>query len=319
VALAAPPRQPPASDLVPPPAVIAVLALLLGFLCVTPALAGHASTISPKWLLVPANVVHVVSVSVWVGGIVMLLAALPAATRALEPSDRTRLLAASVSRFSTVALIAVAGLVAGGTVQAIAELDSLSDFTTTAFGRAILIKIGIVLVLIGLGAWNRQRARPRLEALAAEGATPGATGAALRRSLRVEIGLMVAALGVTAALVSYAPALATSGPFSANETIGPARLELTVDPARAGANEVHLYLFDRSTGRQFDRVKELKVSAELPSHGIGPLPLRAEKAGPGHYVIRRALLAPAGDWHLEVSARVSAFDAYDAHTEVPIR
>jgi copper transport protein len=303
----------------PPRGAIGFLALLLGFLCVTPALAGHASTASPAWLLVPANVLHVVCMAVWVGGVAMLLAALPAATRVLDPADRTRLLAGTITRFSAVALIAVAGLVAGGTIQAIAELDALSDFTTTPFGRAIVIKIGIVLILIGFGAWNRQRARPRLVALAAEGATPGATGAALRRSLRVEMGLMVAALGVTAALVSYAPATAASGPFSASETIGPARLELTADPARVGPNQIHLYLFGRATGRQYDRIEELRVTAALPSRGIGPLPLRAAKAGPGHYVIRRAQLAPAGDWRLEVSARVSAFDAYTARVEVPIR
>jgi copper transport protein len=96
-------------------------------------------------------------------------------------------------------------------------------------------------------------------------------------------------------------------------------MELTVDPARAGRNQIHLYLFDRRTGRQYDRVKELTVSARLPDRSIGPLPFEAEKAGPGHYVIRRAGIAPPGDWRLDVSARVSAFDAYDAHLEVPIR
>jgi hypothetical protein len=44
----------------------------------------------------------------------------------------------------------------------------------------------------------------------------------------------------------------------------------------------------------------------LPEKGIGPLKLQAEKAGPGHYVVRRTQLAPAGDWRLE--ARVGEFD-----------
>ena len=101
--------------------------------------------------------------------------------------------------------------------------------------------------------------------------------------------------------------------------LGPARLELTVDPGARGSNQVHLYLFDRRTGRQWDRSKELTVKAFLPDRGIGPLKLEPQKAGPGHYVIRRAGLAPKGDWRLDVSARVSAFDAYDARIEVPIR
>ncbi len=303
----------------PPPAGVAALAALLAFLCLTPALAGHASTLSPGWLLVPANVLHVVSMSVWVGGVAMLLLVLPGATRQLEPAERTGLLAAAVSRFSVYALAAVAGLVASGAIQALVEVDSLADLPGTAFGRAILIKIGLVIALIGLGAWNRQRIRPRLATLDANREAPGRAGIELRRSLRAEIVLMVAALGVTAALVSYAPAIGAVGPFSASETLGPARLELTVDPARAGSNEIHMYLFDRRSGRQYDRVEQLTVSARLPAKRIGPLPLDAQQAGPGHYVIRRAALAPTGDWQLEVSARVSAFDAYDTHMEVPIR
>ena len=267
----------------------------------------------------PANFLHVVSMATWVGGVALLLFALPAATRLLAPEDRGVALAACVTRFSTIALVAVAALVASGTIQAIVELHAFSDFTDTAFGRAILIKIALLLVLIGLGAWNRQRARPRLQALAAERGDArrrrrGAAPLAAHRDRPHGRG----ALGHRGARV-LRPAGRGHGPFSANAVLGPARLELTVDPARAGANQVHLYLFDRRTGRQWDRSKELTIEASLPDRAIGPLELDAQKAGPGHYVIRRADLAPKGDWRLAVTARVSAFDEYDARIEVPIR
>ncbi len=262
-----------------PRASAATLALLLAFLCLTPALAGHAATTDPTWLLVPANALHVVCMAVWVGGVASLLTALPTATRPLDPLARTGLLTEAVVRFSTLALAAVAGLVASGTLQAIVQLEAFSDLLDTAFGRAILIKIGLLACLIALGAWNRQRVRPRLSALDAAGEPPGRAGVELRRSLRAEAVLMVAVLGVTAALVSYAPATGASGPFSTSETLGPARVELTVDPARAGANELHLYLFDRRSGRQYERVKELTLTARLPERRIGPLTLNAEPAG----------------------------------------
>ena len=300
-------------------AAAAALVALLGFLCLTPALAGHAATLDPSWVLVPANFLHVLAMAVWVGGVALLLLALPSATRVLEPEDRTPVLAGSVSRFSTVALAAVAVLVASGTVQAILDLEAFGDLVHSAFGRAILVKIGLLVALIGLGAWNRQRTRPRLDALAARRATPGAAGVELRRALRAELVLMLAVLSVTAALVSYAPPVGATGPVSADATLGPARLELTVDPARVGRNQIHLYLFDRTSGRQWDRAKELTVNARLPDKDIGPLALRPQKAGPGHYVIRRADLAPKGDWRLDVAARVSAFDAYSARIEVPVR
>jgi copper transport protein len=304
------------------PLAVGIAVTLLAFLCLTPALAGHPSTLDPSWLLVPANALHVAAMAIWVGGIGMLLLALPAATGRLESADRTRLLAAAVTRFSTVALFAVAALVASGVAQAIPELESLSDFLDTGFGRALLAKIVLLLALIGLGAWNRGRAQPRLAVLAIAGAPPGRTGLELRRTLRTEAALMAAVLGVTAALVAYAPPAGGGGgahtPFSASEDLGPARMELTVDPARAGDNEVHVYLLNRRTGGQFDRVKELDMEAALPEKGIGPLHLPADKAGPGHYVVRRTQLAPAGDWRLEVGARVSEFDLYETRVEVPI-
>ena len=293
---------------------------LLGFLCLTPALGGHAATLDPAWAAgareLPPRARH--------GGLGGRRGAAPAGRcrrppGVLAPEHRTALLAGSISRFSTVALCAVAVLVASGTTQAILDLSALADLPDTAFGRAILVKIGLLLALIALGAWNRRRARPRLQALAAAGASPGAAGVELRRSLRAELVLMLAVLSVTAALVSYAPPVGAAGPVSADAALGPARLELTVDPARVGRNQVHLYLFDRRSGRQWDRAKELTVTARLPGKGIGPLTLTPAKAGPGHYVIRRAGLAPKGNWQLEVTALVSDFDSHSARLEVPIR
>jgi copper transport protein len=293
--------------------------LLAVFLCLTPALAGHASTVDPGAVLVPANFVHVSAMSVWVGGVATLLLAVPAATRRLDPRERTPLLASAVTRFSTVALLAVAALVGSGIAQAIPDLESLSDFTDTAFGRALLAKIVLLVLLLALAAWNRHRARPRLARLAERHEPPGQAGALLRRSLRAETLVMLMVLGVTAALVSYAPPSSARGPFAGTVELGPARLELTVDPARPGANELHIFLFRRSNGAQYDRVKELRVSASLPDKQIGPLQLQADKAGPGHYLVRRATVTPAGDWTLELDARVSKFDAYRAEVEVPIK
>ncbi|HEX5909758.1 MAG TPA: copper resistance protein CopC, partial [Thermoleophilaceae bacterium] len=296
-----------------------LLALPLGYLVVAPALSGHAGA-TDQLLLVPSDVVHVAAMSAWVGGLVMLVFALPRATRALAPPDRTAVLAQCVTRFSTVALVAVAALVVTGVIQSVVQLDAFSDLWSSAFGRAVLVKTALLLVLLGLGAYNRQRTRPQLVERARAGETPGATGLRLRRAIRAEVALLAAVLVAAGALVGYSPTAgsAAAGPFSANENLGPARLELTVDPARVGANEIHLYLFDRRTGAQYDRAKELTVSASLPAKRIGPLSLAARKTGPGHYTVRGASLVPAGDWVLAVESRVSAFDAFDAKVEVPV-
>jgi copper transport protein len=296
-----------------------VLALLLGFLVVSPGLSGHAGTTSPEPLVVTSDSLHVLAMSAWAGGLVALLALLPTATGRLEPGDRTRLLAACLRRFSAMALASVAVLLASGTYQSILYLESLGDLTGSAFGRAILVKIGLIAALVGLGAVNLRRTRPGLERLAAEGAPPGGPGRLLRRAVAAEVALLVVVLGVTAALTSYPPpSAAAAGPFSTSTDLGPAQLDVTVDPASAGANEIHVYLFDRRDGSQWDRAKELTVQLRLPAKGIGPLEPRVDKAGPGHYVARRALISPGGEWRLQVAALVSDFEEHRAAIEVPV-
>jgi copper transport protein len=235
--------------------------------------------------------------------------------------ERSRLLAAVLARFSPLALACVAVIGLTGLGQAYAYVRHLDNLLDTAYGRAVLIKLALLAgALVPLGAYNRYRSVPRLRRIAAGGEAPGRAGLLLRRALRAELALLVVVLGVTAALAGYAPATAArTGPFSTSAALGPAQLELTVDPARVGSNQVHLYLFDAKSGAQFTRLKELGVEATLPDKSIGPLPLEPQRSGPGHYTVPGALLGVAGDWRLEVTMRVSAFDQYSARVEVPIR
>ena len=66
-------------------------------------------------------------------------------------------------------------------------------------------------------------------------------------------------LGVTAALASYAPPVtAQAGPFAIETQFGPIQLEMGVEPARVGANQIHIYFFDAKTGAPFAKVKQLR-------------------------------------------------------------
>jgi copper transport protein len=302
-------------------AALAFVGLPLAFLAVSPALAGHASLQHPTALLFPANVVHVVAMSIWAGGLAVLVLVLPAATRRLERVDRTSLLAGVLARFSGFALLAVAALVVTGLVQAIVEVRTPHNAIYTAFGRAALIKAVLLAgPLMALGAYNRRVSVPQLRALARDRAVAGQAGLALRRALRVEVALIAVVIGVTAALVSYAPSIAVSrGPVAVTKSLGPADLQFTVDPARVGPNQVHAYLIDKRTGAQYTKVKEFSVTFTQPKKSIGPLKVEVRKGGPGHYVMPGAVFGVSGDWLVKIEARVSRFDAYYATVPVEIR
>ncbi len=298
----------------------AVIAVPLAFLLVTPALSGHATTQHPVALLAPLDVAHVLAMSVWVGGLVVLVGVVPAVTRRLAAPDRTRLLAGVLSRFSPLALGCVVVLALTGTWQAVIHLTALGDLTGTAFGRAVLVKIVLLLALVVLGALNLRRTVPRLRALAAGGRAAGADGLIVRRTLRAEVALLAVVLGVTSALVAYPPPTAMSaGPYSASHTTGPVEVELTVDPARPGPNTVHVYAFRASDGAPLAETKEVTVTARLASKGIGPLTATVHRAGPGHYLADALVLAPRGTWRVDVAVRVSAFDEYTTTFSVPVR
>jgi len=290
------------------------------FLCVAPAFAGHASTQSPSGLLVPVDVGHVAAMSLWAGGIATLLLCVRAATRSLEPVNRTRLLASSLARFSPLALATVILLVATGTVQTIVHLESVSNLWDTGFGRALAVKIAVVLVLVAIGAAQRRRFLPELRNAAETGQAPGGAGRLIRRALTAEAALFAGALVATAVLVGQPPPSALSaGPQSASATLGEARVDLTVDPALAGSNEVHVYLLDADDGSQYDELRSVELEATMSAEEIGPIDVPLRKAGPGHYTAPDAALGVPGEWTLEVSGRASRFDAPRAEVEVEIR
>jgi copper transport protein len=303
----------------PPRALLAALALGSCYLALTPALAGHASIESPVGVFFPSDVIHVLAASVWVGAIACLLLALPRATRELDGPDRSRLLLATLARFSPAALASVIAIAITGVVQAYIDVRTLHGLLHSTYGALIIVKTILLALLIALGAINRERLIPALRRVVGAGATPGAAGLLARRTMRGELALMLAVFGVTTALVSYAPPIdLASGPFSTSAKLGPAELELTVEPARVGANTLHLYLIDAKTGAPFTRTTELTVTARLPSKGIGPLPLHANKAGPGHYILASAVLSPAGTWRIRFTDRISEFEENSRTIAVPI-
>ncbi len=290
-----------------PTAMGVAVAVPIAYLLIAPALGGHGATQPPVGVMFGSIVVHVASMSLWLGGLAALLACVPAATRSLEGADRTRLLAATLTRFSALALGAVIALLATGLVQSYVEVRHLSLIFTTPFVVPRSSSSRSCCGLIGLG-----RAQPAADRAAAGGRRarrhlPGEAGVLLRRTLRAEVALIAVVLGTTGALASYAPAIAQrQGPVNETARIGPAEVQLAVDPAQVGANEVHLYLIDPVNGAQFTRLKQLTVTATLASKGIGPLPLDAQLAGPGHFVIQNAFLTAKGDWDVKITMRVSS-------------
>jgi copper transport protein len=134
------------------------LACLVGGLVVllSYAIVGHLQSSTPNLLLIPAQCVHVTAVSTWFGGVTFLAIALRHQRREGTAKGSAEL----VARFSTLASITVALAAATGFTMAYTQLETVGGLTSTAYGRALLVKLSILAVPLALGFYNRQRLVP---------------------------------------------------------------------------------------------------------------------------------------------------------------
>ena len=188
--------------------------LLLGSLVLALiALAGHAAAVEPgAALAIGVDVVHLVAVGVWIGGLLPLAALLRAASR--ESGSDARPFAVLVARrFSRRSLAAVLVLVATGSAIALQQVGGIPALLGTPYGRLLLAKLALFVPLLTLGALNRAWLLPALSGDAAVGR------AAMRRLGAFATGeavLALAMLAVVAVMTVTPPARHVSPvwPFS---------------------------------------------------------------------------------------------------------
>jgi copper transport protein len=113
---------------------------------------GHSAAISPA-LAIPAKVLHLGGVALWLGGLLWLASA----DRA-EPIGFAR----SAGRVSSIALASVIVVALSGVVQTVLILPSIADLVRSAYGVDVLAKIAGLGVLVLFGAHHRYRVMPRL-------------------------------------------------------------------------------------------------------------------------------------------------------------
>lgn len=131
------------------------------------AMAEHASVGIQHKVAMPVDVVHLLSMAVWLGGLITLLTALTL------PSSAGTVERAAVARFSTIGLTAVTTLVCTGTYQAWRQIGTWRAVTDTSYGRLLLIKIGLVCVLVCAAWFSRRWTRSIGEAAAIATVTAG--------------------------------------------------------------------------------------------------------------------------------------------------
>jgi copper transport protein len=283
--------------------VLTVVTLLIALgLIVTPGLSGHASVSGPVSLV--ADAAHVQAAAVWTGGLAFVVLAL-----VFSAGKRWELAATVVPRFSMMAVVSVTVLLVAGVINGYLQVRAWRGLWETEYGVLLLIKVGLVLPLLAIGAYNNRFAVPRLRARLA-------SVVERRRFLRMagaELVIMLAIVGVTAGLVNAPPARTEIEMHEASQIelrLGPFMAHMEVMPARVGPNEIHI---------EFTKGRPDEVNISARSEEIGPLRYRARRGmEPRSYVVNRANLSPGGEWELRIDARRGEFDLYSDRVHISI-
>ena len=249
--------------------------------------------------------------AVWGGGLVLLWRWLRH-HRGDTERDRTVTL---VGRFSSLATVTVVLVGLTGSALAWVEVRTLDGLTSTGYGRLLLVKVAVVAFIAALGAYNHLRLVPAL--------TQGKATAALSQlwsTVRLEVLGLVVVVALTSVLVVVTPAR-TSAEGGVIERVveldDVGSVQLTIDPAQAGFNQIHLYLYDPD-GRPAEIAEAVSLTFRLPAAELGPLNRDAVRAGPAHYQLDGSDLAVAGTWEVDVRARVDRFTEATGTTQIPI-
>jgi putative copper resistance protein D len=186
-------------------AVRSLVVVLAGLLAASLAGTGHAVmlTRAPGGLLVAAQALHLLAAGAWLGGLLPLGLVLWRGARETNMTKRDDL-ALVLSRFSTLGTIVVIIVAATGILSAVLIVRDLHLAIAAPYGRVLITKICVFLLMTGVAADNRWRLSSAIRNPARASETSATIGL-LSRNVVVEIGFGAAILGLVSLLGTLSP------------------------------------------------------------------------------------------------------------------
>ena len=168
---------------------------------------GHAGSTSGEIgnLHLIADGLHLVAAAAWIGGLVPLVLLLVCAQR--TPSAAwARLVAGTLTRFSTLGIVSVLTLLATGTINAWILVGSIQALAATDYGRLLMLKIVVFAAMLAFAALNRLWLTPRLVS-SSEDESQVEVMRQLTRNSAIEIGLGFTIFVIVGMLGTMHPAI----------------------------------------------------------------------------------------------------------------
>ena len=278
--------------------------LAAGSVLLIPGVAGHAAQTAPRGLSIGLDWLHLVTGSIWIGGLIGLLVLWPS----LDRSVRLPALSVCVPRFSRVAFVSVMLLIATGTWASFIHLPTLSSLWQTSYGKAIMVKIVLLGAAMLLASANLARNTPRLRAAKARPEEAAGAATLLGRLVGGEAILVAGAIFAAATLSSLPPppkalggigaASAHVGPGQVTETVirDGYRVAVGVDPNRAAVPNAFSVVISKG-GKPVTHA-DVAATFTMLDMEMGQLAYHLPETAPGRYVRSAPALVMVGHWGL---------------------
>ncbi len=179
-------------------------------LLATWAFAGHSSSMRWPVMGVATDVAHHAAAAAWMSGLAIV-------GLIIIPKTAPNILVPAVRRFSRLAAVSVAVLVATGLVQTLRLVGNPTSLFDTNHGKYLAVKIVVLAVMLAVANANRRRVETRL----GDAKTLGRHIGPLRQAIVAEFAIGLAIVAITAAMVVSPPATSRSGIGAPAETGSP--------------------------------------------------------------------------------------------------
>ncbi len=274
-------------------------------------LTSHAATEAKPLLPILGDLIHLLGMTFWLGGLVYLSTGIHQLQQLDEPL-RTKLTSLLTARFSINAIVFVSLIGLTGFYSASLRVGTWSAFLITLYGHVLLIKQIFVAGLLVIAAVNLFIISPRLSRARMQGVADPAVVARFGKILIVELTFAGLLLGSVSFLTYLPPAKIVSLNSALTHTakVDDLKLELSISPGKVGQNTFTLTAAT-SDGHPLHASKKVLLRFTSSQANIPSSEIELIGAGDGTFSAKGTYLSLPGKWQVQaVVRREDKFDAF---------
>ncbi|ULT59274.1 copper resistance protein CopC [Neobacillus drentensis] len=262
---------------------------------------SHATSSTNVYLTIPLDFIHLLSASIWIGSIVTLVALIPLSRK----TDTKTLYFDTIHRFSKWGILFVLLLTITGFCSSISFVPNLRSLLFTDYGRVLLGKIFLLMIMMVFAAVNFVKGKRNRE-----------TG--LTSSLWGELLLGISILILSVLLTNLPTAMASPGPFKeTNKDKQGSSITFEATPNVIGENDFVLSLKNKK-GQPMKGIEQVTLTFTSLEMDMGDDTKTLTKVKDGKYKGQGMNFNMAGRWNVHVHVLTKDLETIDTDFKVRV-